>query len=446
MPHSVIIGLGQTGLSCARFLQKKGVSFAVADTRFKPPMLEAFETEFPDADIWLGPLDTEQLCEVQELVVSPGIAISEPAITEAMHHGISVIGDIELFAREAQAPIIAITGSNAKSTVTSLVGLMAEKAGLEVGVGGNIGLAALDLLEQGEKQLYILELSSFQLETTHSLKANVAAILNISPDHMDRYPDLLEYGLAKQRIYAGCNYAIANRADDATLPVHGYKKDLVSFGLDQPEQGQFGLLSEAGEEYLALGREKLIAVSDISLTGKHGQENALAALALGQSAGLPLSAMLRALQEFNGLPHRCQPVAEIAGVQFINDSKGTNVGATVAALNGLGASQDGRIILIAGGDGKGAEFSELTGPLQEYASAVVLIGRDACLIEDVVPENVQTAQAESMMDAVSTAQTLAHEGDIVLLSPACASFDMFASYVARGDAFVSSVQELGRVG
>ena len=351
------------------------------------------------------------LKEAQELVVSPGVAISEPAIAEAMHFGVSVVGDVELFARELasrerpegqSAPdVIAITGSNAKSTVTSLVGFMAEKAGINVGVGGNIGLPVLELLEQDEKALYVLELSSFQLETTHTLNAKVATILNISPDHMDRYPDIVEYGLAKQRIYVGCQHAVVNRADEATLPVHQCIPHGISFGLDHPDNGQLGLRETDQGTALALGDEILLPVDQMTLTGRHGQENALSSLALGLSAGLPMNAMLEALGCFESLPHRCQPVAEIDGVQYINDSKGTNVGATVAALKGLGpglttkagGEKQGKIVLIAGGDGKGAEFDDLVEPVQDFARAVVLIGRDGPQIEDILPASIKKVQA-----------------------------------------------------
>lgn len=447
MPHTVIIGLGQTGLSCARYLAAQGVDFAVADTRFKPAGLEAFEQAFPEAEIWLGPLDEAQLCDAQELVVSPGVAISQPAIAKAMAQGVSVVGDIELFARAVSAPIVAITGSNAKSTVTTLVGKMAETAGWRVAVGGNIGIPVLDLLlslkdQAAEPDLFVLELSSFQLETTHSLKAKAATILNLSADHLDRYPGMLEYGLAKQRIYTGCQYAIVNRQDDATLPVHSFKNTQVSFGLDQPDVGHFGLIEQEGECFLAYGKTGLIPVAEITLTGRHGQANALAALALGHSVGLPMPEMLETLRHFVGLSHRCQLVKEVAQVRFIDDSKGTNVGATVAALNGLGAGLNGRIILIAGGDGKGAEFDELTQPLGQYARALVLIGRDAVQIAATAPESVKVSFAEDMPTAVQQAAREAEPGDIVLLSPACASFDMFTNYIARGLAFVEAVQSL----
>ncbi|WP_086480660.1 UDP-N-acetylmuramoyl-L-alanine--D-glutamate ligase [Oceanospirillum sanctuarii] len=444
MSHSVVIGLGQTGVSCARYLASKGERFAIADTRFNPPGLAEIEQEFPDVELWLGPLDAGLLCEASQLVVSPGIAISEPAIAKAMDAGVPVIGDVELFAREVSAPVIAITGSNAKSTVTSLVGHMAKKAGIDVGVGGNIGLPVLDLLAEGEKALYVLELSSFQLETTHSLRAQAATILNLSADHLDRYPDMLEYGLAKQRIYTGCKLAVTNREDEATLPVHEFKSGLVSFGLDQPEDGQFGLCSHEGKLWLAQGDELLITVDEISLSGRHGQINALSALALGQGAGIPMAAMLEALKDFQGLDHRCQLVHEHDGVKYIDDSKGTNVGATVAALNGLGV--DGPIILIAGGDGKGAAFDELAEPVAEHCKAVVLIGRDANLIAEALKADTPVYQVSSMEEAVAQSVKLAESGDQVLLSPACASWDMFKSYIVRGQVFAAAVKDLCRAG
>ncbi|WP_028304906.1 UDP-N-acetylmuramoyl-L-alanine--D-glutamate ligase [Oceanospirillum maris] len=438
MSHSVIIGLGQTGLSCARFLASKGEHFAIADTRFNPPGLTEFELEFPHIELWLGPLDAGPLCDASQLIVSPGISISEPAIARALDAGVPVIGDVELFIREVSTPIVAITGSNAKSTVTSLVAHMAVKAGIDVGAGGNIGLPVLDLLSEGEKELYVLELSSFQLETTHSLRAKVATILNLSADHLDRYPDMLEYGLAKQRIYTGCETAVINRDDDATQPVHEFKSNLVSFGLNRPEAGQFGLLTWGGGVWLAEGDKALISVDEIALTGRHGQINALSALALGQGAGLPMDAMLAALKDFKGLDHRCQLIQTHNGVRFIDDSKGTNVGATVAALNGLAG--EGKIVLIAGGDGKAAVFDELAAPIAKHCRGVVLIGRDANLIADVLSADIPVYKVGSMDEAVHKAVALAQNGDQVLLSPACASWDMFKSYIARGQAFVSAVK------
>jgi len=440
--HSVVIGLGQTGVSCARYLASKGERFAIADTRFNPPGLAEIEQEFPDVELWLGPLDAGLLREASQLVVSPGVAVSEPAIAKAMDAGVPVIGDVELFAREVSAPVIAITGSNAKSTVTSLVGHMAAKAGINVGVGGNIGLPVLDLLAEGEKDLYVLELSSFQLETTQNLRAQAATILNLCADHLDRYPDMLEYGLAKQRIYTGCKLAVVNRDDEATQPVHEFKSDLVSFGLDQPEPGQFGLQTHGGRQWLAQGDELLIAADEIALTGRHGQINALSALALGQGGGIPMDAMLEALKDFQGLDHRCQLVLEHNGIKYIDDSKGTNVGATVAALKGL--ASDGALILIAGGDGKGAAFDELAEPVAEHCKAVVLIGRDANLIAGALKPETVIYRASSMEDAVTQAVRLAESGDQVLLSPACASWDMFKGYIERGRVYAAAVKDLCR--
>ena len=444
MSHSVIIGLGQTGISCARYLAGKGEHFAIADTRFNPPGLAEFEQEFPDVELWLGPLDSSQLCEASQLVVSPGVPVSEPAIARALDQGVPVIGDIELFARAVEAPVIAITGSNAKSTVTSLLGHMADKAGIDAGVGGNIGLPVLELLQQPEKELYILELSSFQLETTHSLRAQAATILNLSADHLDRYPDMLEYGLAKQRIYTGCKLAVINRDDDATTPVHEFNSDLVTFGEQAPDAGQFGLVTEGLRTWIARGDERLIAVDEIALPGRHGQMNAMAALALGQGAGFPMEAMLAALKDFKGLDHRCQLIQSHNSIRYIDDSKGTNVGATVAALRGLGS--DGRIVLIAGGDGKGAAFDELADSVARYCRALVLIGRDANLIAEAMPSGVEIHRAQDMAEAVQVATSLARSGDQVLLSPACASWDMFSNYKVRGQAFVSAVKDVCSAG
>lgn len=438
----IIVGLGATGQSCARHLARKGVPFAVVDTREAPSGLDDFQAAFPDVDIHCGALDAEYLCQASELIVSPGVPVSDPAIQMAVAAGVHVCGDIDLFCREISAPVIAITGSNAKSTVTTLVGEMASAAGIDVGVGGNLGQPVLDMLAEGEQDLYVLELSSFQLETCHELRAKVATVLNISPDHQDRYENMHAYYLAKHRIFRGCNHAVINRDDALTAPLLPKGVTSSAFYLGRPDLNLFGLVESEGESWLAVGQDKLLAISELKVRGQHNVANALAALALGEAAGLPRDAMLQALREFTGLRHRCQWVADVAGVAYFNDSKGTNVGATVAALNGLGPTlqADGSIVLIAGGDGKGAEFDELTGPVKQHCRAVVLIGTDAEKIENVL--TTPTYHAQNMAEAVNRARELAKAGDIVLLSPACASFDMFRNFNARGDAFVDAVEQL----
>lgn len=439
----LIVGLGLTGLSVARHLQRLGVSFAVADTRLQPPGLDELRQQWPDTPLWLGPLDAEILCRYEQLVVSPGISIAEPAIAAATAAGVEVVGDIELFCRATRTPILAITGSNAKSTVTSLVGLMGQVAGLRTGVGGNIGLPALDLLAEGEKDLYVLELSSFQLETTHSLVAQGATILNISEDHLDRYPGMAEYIQAKQRIYSQAAVAVFNRDDAETLPPTKLAaKVLLGFGLGKPEtENQLGLGQYAGEVWLMRGEQPLMPAAEVPLAGAHGLANALAAFALGFAAGLPVAAMRQAVQQFQALPHRCQLVAERLGASWYNDSKATNVGATLAAVTGL-KSENSRLWLILGGDGKGQDFSPLQVALAEGVAGVALIGRDADLIAPHLPPDLPVEPCGTLEVALQWLQRQVIQGDKVLLSPACASFDQFRGYAHRGDVFAQRVLDL----
>ncbi|GAA0787470.1 UDP-N-acetylmuramoyl-L-alanine--D-glutamate ligase [Marinobacterium sediminicola] len=438
----IIIGLGQTGLSCARYLHRKGVPFAICDTREAPAAADSFRAEFPGVELRLGELDADWMSQVQELVISPGIDKRHPAIQAATSAGAALIGDIDLFCREAKAPIVAITGSNAKSTVTTLVGLMAQQAGLNVGVGGNIGTPALDLLLD-PAELYVLELSSFQLETTHELRAAAATVLNVSPDHLDRYAGMQDYTLTKQRIYRGASVVVANRQDALTQPLLAQGVELRTFGLNEPDLKQYGLREHDGETWLACGLENLLPESALKIRGRHNLANALAALALADAVSIPREAALAALQVFPGLEHRCQWIAEVNGVSYFNDSKGTNVGATLAALDGLGATLDegAQLILIAGGVGKEQSFAELDAPLQRFSRDLILIGRDAKLIAAEVSPN-RTHFADSMQAAVAKAHELARAGDIVLLSPACASFDMFTGYAERGQCFVQAVEAL----
>nr|WP_207758389.1 UDP-N-acetylmuramoyl-L-alanine--D-glutamate ligase [Aliamphritea spongicola] len=439
----IVIGLGQTGLSCARFLACEGLPFALMDTRDVPPNLEAIKAEFPQAELYCGPLNADVLCAADELLLSPGVAKDQPAIQQAVDAGVKLSGDIDLFCRQISAPVIAITGSNAKSTVTSLVGQMAQDAGIDTGIGGNLGTPVLDMLAAGEQALYVLELSSFQLETTHDLRPAVATVLNISPDHLDRYNnDMQLYYQAKHRIFRGAQQVVTNRDDALTSPLLPEQVKRFSFGLDKPDLKDFGVIEQNGEAWLAKGLQGLMPLSAMKLKGDHNVANALAALALGDAVDLPMAVMLKTLQTFAGLRHRCQWVRELDGVSYFNDSKGTNVGATEAALNGLGATLENnqKIILIAGGQGKGAEFGALTAPLAKHSRALVLIGEDADKLAAVT--DLDKYFADSMSAAVKQAQALAEPGDIVLLSPACASFDMFASFTARGDAFCDEVLAL----
>ncbi|HDZ56606.1 MAG TPA: UDP-N-acetylmuramoyl-L-alanine--D-glutamate ligase [Pseudomonas xinjiangensis] len=437
----IIVGLGLTGLSVARYLVGRGLPFGVADTRQQPPGLDQLKRFAPMADLHLGELDADVLSSAVELVVSPGIALSAPALQKAKASGVNLIGDIELFAREAKAPIVAITGSNAKSTVTTLVGDMARAAGRRVAVGGNLGTPVLDLLDH-KADLYVLELSSFQLETTDQLNAEVATVLNVSEDHMDRYASVVSYHQAKHRIFRGARQVVFNRDDSLSRPLVSDALPRFSFGLSRPDFKGFGLVEEGGQTCLAFEFNALMPVSELKIRGAHNQANALAALALGHAVGLPMDAMLHALREFTGLPHRCQWVGCSAGVDFYDDSKATNVGAALAAINGLAADLKGKQILIAGGDGKGADFAPLRGPVSQHCRAVVLLGRDASLLEQALSDAVPVIRVETLEQAVSIAAEAAQPGDAVLLSPACASLDMFKNFEERGRKFAEAVGRL----
>ena len=435
--HTLIVGLGKTGLSIARYLSANDVSFAVMDTRLEPPSVEVLKSEFPEVECHFGGLSAEVMCSAQRMIVSPGIALATPAIEKARSLGIEVIGDIELFVREAKAPIVSITGSNGKTTVTTLLDLMAKAAGVKVATGGNIGMPALELLTQRKTELYILELSSFQLETTESLRSKAACILNISEDHLDRYAGRIDlYAAAKGKIYKNCDIKIVNR-DDIKVVNLASDSRAVTFGSGPTYQGHYGVLLEDGKRWLAKGEEKLLDTAEMIVAGSHNEVNALAALALADAAGIDQQACLDVLKTFAGLEHRTQWVGQHNGIHWYNDSKGTNVGATVAALQGL----PGKTVLLAGGQGKGADFSPLADVVQKYARAVVLFGEDAELIALALKGDIPIVFAKDISDAVKQAKGLANIGDNVLLSPACASFDMFANYEKRGHAFMEAVKQ-----
>ena len=437
----IVVGLGKSGMSLVRFLAQQGVSFAVADTRANPPELATLRRDYPQVEVRCGELDVEFLCRADELYVSPGLALATPALQAAAARGVKLSGDIDLFARNAKAPIVAISGSNAKSTVTTLVGEMAAAAGKRVAVGGNLGTPALDLLSD-DIELYVMELSSFQLETTNQLGAEVATVLNVSEDHMDRYSGLPAYHLAKHRIFRGARQVVVNRQDALSRPLMGEGLPCWTFGLSAPDFKAFGLREENGEKYLAFEFQNLMPVRELKVRGAHNQANALAALALGHAVGLPFDAMLSSLRSFTGLEHRCQWVRELDGVSYYNDSKATNVGAALAAIDGLGSDMDGKLVLIAGGDGKGADFSGLAESVAKYCRAVVLMGRDAPLIAAALGNAVPQVFVNSLDDAIEQSRSLARPGDAVLLSPACASFDMFKNYEERGQLFARAVEVL----
>ncbi|PZW67810.1 UDP-N-acetylmuramoylalanine--D-glutamate ligase [Pseudomonas sp. URMO17WK12:I1] len=437
----IVVGLGKSGMSLVRYLARQGVRFAVVDTRANPPELSTLREQFPQVEVRCGELDVEFLSRASELLISPGLAVATPALQEAAKRGVKLSGDIDLFARAAKAPIVAITGSNAKSTVTTLVGEMAAAAGRKVAVGGNLGTPALDLLGD-DVELYVIELSSFQLETTELLSAEVATCLNVSEDHMDRYADLPAYHLAKHRIFRGARQVVVNRDDPLSRPMIADQVPCWSFGLGKPDFKRFGLLEENGEKYLAYQFDALLPVRELKVRGAHNQSNALAALALGHAVGLPMAAMLETLKQFTGLAHRCQWVGERAGVSYYDDSKATNVGAALAAIEGLGADIAGKLVLIAGGDGKGADFSSLRKPVAAHCRAVVLLGRDAEKLAAVLEGAVDIIRVDSLQAAVEQAAAIAQSGDAVLLSPACASLDMFKNFEERGRLFAQAVEEL----
>lgn len=429
----VIIGLGLTGLSCVDFFLARGVTPKVMDTRTSPPGLD----KLPETvERHLGSLNDNWLQSANLIVASPGMALAHPSLSAAAEAGVEIVGDIELFCREAQAPIIAITGSNGKSTVTKLVGEMAEAAGKNVGVGGNIGLPALMLLDEA-RELYVLELSSFQLETTSSLRAVAATILNVTEDHMDRYPfGLQQYRAAKLRIYENANVCVVNADDALTMPVRGADERCVSFGVDV---GDYHLNRQQGEIWLRVKGEKVLNVKEMKLSGQHNYSNALAALALADAAGLPRASSLKALTTFGGLAHRFQLAYEHNGVRWINDSKATNVGSTEAALNGL--QVEGTLHLLLGGDGKSADFSPLKRYLGGDRIRLYCFGRDGAELAALRPDVAE--QTETMDQAMRVIAARVQPGDMVLLSPACASLDQFKNFEQRGDQFTRLAQELG---
>lgn len=435
---TLIVGLGKSGLSVARFLARRGEAFAVADSRATPPGAAELAALCPACETAFGAFDAAYFARFRRLIVSPGVAVAEPAIVAARAAGAEIIGDIELFARAVTAPVIAITGSNGKSTVTTLVGEMAA-AERRVAVGGNLGTPALDLLEGPAPDLYVLELSSFQLETTGSLAPAAATVLNLSADHLDRYDSIAAYAQAKARIYANAAVQVINRDDPVAAALATGDGRRVSFGLDAPADGGWGLAEIDGEGWLLRGTERVLRADDLRIRGRHNVANALAALALGEAAGLSREAMCRVLRAFPGLPHRSQWVATVRGADWINDSKGTNVGATLAALNGMTAP----VVLLAGGLGKDQDFTPLRPALAEKGRALVLFGRDAGLIAQAVGDAVPVVRVDSMEAAVAAAAERVEPGDVVLLSPACASFDMFTGYEERGQRFVALVNALG---
>ena len=435
----LVVGLGLSGVSALRYLAREGADLVITDSRAEPAGHRQLTAEFERFEFRLGGFAApEPLAQFAEAVISPGVALDDPFVLALKAAGVPRIGDIELFARHARAPVIGITGSNGKSTVTTLVGDMARAAGMRVGVGGNLAPPALEVLSD-QAQLYVLELSSFQLETTHSLRCRAAVVLNLSEDHLDRHGNMAAYGAAKARIFNGCQVAVVNRDDAATRLNSDAARRRVSFGLDAPRApGEYGLIEQKGESWLATARERILPLPALKVAGLHNAANVLAALALFEAADLPRASAMKALQDFRGLPHRCAFVAEIDGARWYNDSKGTNVGSTLAAVRGLPSP----VVWLGGGQGKGQDFAPLASALAAKGSAAILFGEDAAKIEAAIDGAVPVYREATMADALRRARTLTVPGASVLLSPACASFDQFKSYVDRGQQFEAAVKEM----
>jgi UDP-N-acetylmuramoylalanine--D-glutamate ligase len=437
--HSVVVGLGKTGASCVRYLAKRGVAVSATDSRRTPPGLTDLGAAAEGLDLRLGGFDLSLLEDASQLVISPGVSLDEPIAEAARERGIEILGDIELFARAVRAPVIGITGTNGKSTVTTLLARMAAAAGRRVLAGGNLGPPALDLLDESTPDLYVLELSSFQLDTTSSLELKGAVVLNVSADHLDRYASVAAYADSKARIFTKSSTIVLN-ADDALVSRMGdaHKHScIVTFSVRRPE-ADYALLKSAGQTWLTRRGEKLMDAARMKIQGLHNAANALAALALGEAAGLPAAAMCQALETFPGLPHRSAWVADIGGVRYIDDSKGTNLGATIAAVAGM----PGPLVMIAGGEGKGQDFTPLADAFRGKVRTAVLLGKDAPALAASLAGVCAIVRVDSMAAAVKAAQASAQVGDTVLLSPACASLDMFRDYGHRGDVFAAAVRAL----
>ncbi len=448
----LVLGAGLTGISCIRFLHGQGLSFAVNDSRINPfshdgYSISQFKINFPKARLVCGQWCRKTIANADVIVASPGIDLSKTGITKFIKADCQIIGDVELFcqlnnARVKPMPMLAVTGSNGKSTVVSLLAYLAKNLGVDAQLGGNIGRPVLDLLppEQAQNKLLILELSSFQLETLKSMRALSASVLNISDDHLDRHQTMANYLSIKHQIYKQAKIAVVNRDDQATTSRLA-RQEVVSFGSDAPGSGQFGIATLAGIHYLMFGQQTLIPVENLPLAGMHNALNYLAALALGYSVGWSLTEMIACLDGFSGLEHRCQRIESPDGICWINDSKATNVGATLAAIDGLSQTKKttAKLILIAGGEGKGADFSVLSALLNRDVSHLITFGKDGGEIAKLVNKAIEV---DSLLAAVNRAGRLANRGDIVLLSPACASIDMFENYAERGNEFMRHVQAL----
>ncbi|TAM10205.1 MAG: UDP-N-acetylmuramoyl-L-alanine--D-glutamate ligase [Nevskiaceae bacterium] len=434
----LVVGLGKSGVSALRWLARCGAALVATDSRAEPAGIGALRAALPQVEFHLGAFFAPQpLSQFAQAVVSPGVSLEEPLIRSLQAAGVEIVGDVELFTRTvpASVPRIGITGTNGKSTVTTLVGAMARAAGVNVAVGGNLGTPALDLIA-ADVQLYVLELSSFQLETTTSLAPTAGVWLNLTEDHLDRHHTMANYAVAKARVFAGATHAVVNREDAWVMRFA--PAGAVSFGLDAPQAGHYGIVERAGGSWLARGNETLLPVAELKIVGRHNAANALAALAAAELAGIDQAAALAALRAFTGLPHRCEWVAQCRDVVWINDSKGTNVGATLAALSGLSCP----LVWLGGGQGKGQDFAPLRAPLAQHARVALVFGEDAGQLEKALAGAISVERMPDMAAAIQRAAVLAQAGDCVLLSPACASLDQFPSYKVRGEEFRAAVHAL----
>ena len=468
----LILGVGLTGLSCARFLMKHNISFAVNDSR-EQPLAEPveFKRNYPQTQLSVGCWDEKLIAQAEIILASPGVDLTEPVIAKAISANCLIWGDVELYCRLTSTPILAVTGSNGKSTVVSLLTYLGKALGHQTELGGNIGVPVLDHLTENVDdddintakiatqniEILVLELSSFQLETLKSMKAIAATVLNVSDDHLDRHLTMKNYQAIKQGIYLQSATAIFNRDDSATYLMPDLMAELnaksgqtnektkvLSFGSDKPEQGHFGIALIEQQNYLMFGEQPLIAINDLPLAGIHNALNYLAVLALGYSAGWSLTAMVDNLSGFIGLAHRCQKIESADNIVWINDSKATNVGATLAAITGFSKIMQPteKLILIAGGEGKGADFTPLQAAISAHVNHVITIGKDGNKIASLCQNSIQ---ASSLEQAVVEARKIARSQDVVLLSPACASLDMFKNFAQRGQVFIDAVQEFKAV-
>ncbi len=437
-----VVGLGATGISCAKYLATQGVDFFAVDSRHNPPCLNKVRKMFPHSELFTGVKDGSLLKKADAMVVSPGIPLDHPMIVEALNAGVMLLSDIDLFCQSIKKPVVGVTGSNGKSTVTQLIGEMAKACDINVAVAGNIGVPVLDLLNRSPKDLYILELSSFQLERVCCLRPAIAVMLNISPDHLDVHHIMQKYIAAKHRIYEHCDIAVYNQEDKQTWADNSLKIKCCPFTAKAPKEGQFGLIKSAGKWFLAKGSDLLLPVNEMKMKGWHNALNALAALTAGKQLGFSLVKMLDTLTKFPGLPHRCQWVARKYGADWFNDSKGTNEGASIAAIEGLAFSEKKGLILIAGGDGKGANFKKFATAINKHVRKVVLYGKDACKIEKAIGGVTSVVNVNTLEEAVAIAKENVLPEERVLLSPACTSWDMFPDYQVRGNLFIEQVRKL----